>query len=228
MAASAITAANKGTFAATKTAEEIIEIEGGVYHLKGRRKRGSSAKPQRVRLTATSNVREFVKANNRRTVVGLVKGTPAGFWSIVEHGRRGGYVIINRDAKLGRARGALPTRNVTFKRERREIQSANRSLAVGQGKLDTKGKLIWIPEYGRAFPFVRPKPAGPQGRPWRRAMIRCRRQCRRSFAGEYVKPLEQAFKGGYKGVVGGVRRYQLPIGKQVGVTRSTFRGPVAP
>lgn len=234
MAAATTPGANRGVFAATRTARDIMGQEGGVYRLKGRRSRGaSSSSVKRVGLYATSNVREFTKVNSQRNVVGLVKGKPEGFWSIVQFGRRGGYPIYHRDARLGRARGALPTRTLTFKRERREAQAMNRAMAVGQGKLNVapkegKKRLIWIPEYGRAFPVVWMRQrVGPQGHPWDRTIARARRDCPRAFAREYAKPIRDAFKGA-AGIVPGVQRYNLPIGRLAPVARSTFRAPVAP
>ena len=143
-------APSEAVVAGTKHARMIIVANGARFHIRGR---GHHAK----RWPLTARMKLEVSG---ASPLGKVSGTPPGFWSIVEHGRRapkGSYII--------RAGGAQTAKGKALGSSRRRIgkNAANRSGSfAGATPMPLGG--------GRFSYVVRPGPHRPIGHPWQTSL----------------------------------------------------------
>lgn len=153
----------ESTADATRQLRVIVETHGKSYHIKGRGGR-------KVPLGASADVRDFSTAGGRTVFTGKVIGVPQGFWSIVEHGRSGGY-IITRSKK-----GSFAAKLKKF--EAGELGSGLKPLRTPYGPRQ----------------FVIGGPAGPLGRPWAAAMAQARKPVPDTIGGGVFTRMRSVWK----------------------------------
>jgi hypothetical protein len=129
----------------TRKLGAVVDTEGGRHHIKGK---GG----KRVPLSSKVDVRAFTTTKGATVVSGAVRGVPQGFWSIVEHGTTGPYIIAPRGTIKGSSR-------TYFNRALRGMES---------GTLYRSRRAIKIG--GNFRPFVSHPGSKPSGKPWELSM----------------------------------------------------------
>lgn len=154
---------------ATRVLRTIVVSHGSRYHIKGR-----NGNP--VKLSAYADVRDFKTSAGRTVFTGKVVGVPEGFWSIVEYGRSGGYIIARKGAVKGGKGGRL----------------RNALKAFEEGTLGSGSKPIRTPYGPRQW--VIGGPAGPIGHPWESAMRQAKQPVPATIADRVFVAMVRAWK----------------------------------
>lgn len=153
--------------ASTRKLGAVVDSQGRRFSIKGR----SGAK---VPLSASTDLRAFA-AQGGTVITGAVRGVPQGFWTIVEHGTKGPYIIAPR----GTVKGSSKT---YFKRAVK---------AMSDGTLNGQRRAIKIG--GNFRPFVTHGPSRAIGKPWETSMRIGKPLVANSHAYEETKALTKAF-----------------------------------
>lgn len=152
--------------------QQEIGVQGRRFRLRGR-----SGDP--VPLSA-STPREQLRRSER---VLIVRGTPPGFWKIVQDGRRGGYIVAGR-SQQGSTQRVIGSISRGGRRIGRGQVSVERRFIRGDLMNDTN-PIFSRPELGkkkgyRQFAWVR-KGHGRIGDPWNTAMRLANPRAARKF-----------------------------------------------
>jgi hypothetical protein len=147
---------------ATEAVGALVAANGARFHIRGR----SGTK---VPLGARTDVKVY-----HGKPVGAVRGTPAGFWQIVEHGSAA-HLIVGTTGQNGKKR-SLRANLSRF--EAGELGSGTKPLTAGP-----YGYKQWVMHPGH----------GPIGRPWETAMAASYPVAERILAVESFKAFVQTW-----------------------------------